>query len=200
MISMTSLHEQKLIRPLPLELSPSEENCILENLSIFEKNGFRFIYDPNKPPRHRLKLNALPHSGSGGDGKKAVQFGREDVRALCVLLEADGAVSTESISGSGTGADGSGSKRNHAVLRHAGVGSKSIVRLPKAIAMFANRACRGSVMIGEALSEKKMNVIVERLHKVDKPFNCPHGRPTIRHIKTLKNILFDDEKHFGPKI
>ena len=73
----TIIHEQKLMTPLPLELSPSEEHCILEHMEVFEKNGFRFDYDPTKDPRHRLSLTALPHSGSGGDGTKAVQFGKE---------------------------------------------------------------------------------------------------------------------------
>ena len=41
MIKTTKIHEQKLIAPLPLELSPSEEDCVLENMDVFEKNGFR---------------------------------------------------------------------------------------------------------------------------------------------------------------
>lgn len=73
----TIIHEQKLMTPLPLELSPSEEHCILEHMDVFETNGFRFDYDASKDPRHRLSLTALPHSGSGGDGTKAVQFGKE---------------------------------------------------------------------------------------------------------------------------
>ena len=32
----TVIHEQNLIAPLPLELSVSEEDCVLENLDVFE--------------------------------------------------------------------------------------------------------------------------------------------------------------------
>lgn len=153
----TVIHEQKLIAPLPLELSPSEEHCVLDHMEVFERNGFRFSYDPDKEPRHRLSLTALPHSGSGGDGKKAVQFGKEDVGALCAMLGADGTSSSAGyIAGFGSGANGSGAVGNNAVRRYAGMaGSQegsiksvdgilgsSIVRLPKAIAMFASRACR----------------------------------------------------------
>jgi DNA mismatch repair ATPase MutL len=73
LIKDTKIHEQRLIAPLPLELSPSEEDTVIENMEIFEMNGFRFDYDETKPPRQRLSLTALPHSGSGGDGRTAVQ-------------------------------------------------------------------------------------------------------------------------------
>jgi DNA mismatch repair protein PMS2 len=82
----TVIHEQKLITPLQLELSPSEEHCVLEHMNVFSQNGFRFHYDPEKEPRSRLSLTALPHSGSGGDGTKAVQFGKEGERTLCYVL------------------------------------------------------------------------------------------------------------------
>ncbi len=189
----TKIHEQKLIKPLPLELSPSEENCILSNMELFEQNGFRFHYDQTKPPRNRLSLTALPHSG-GDDGRKAVQFGKEDVGALCAILGADGA-SSNAIAGSGIGADGGGStKGNNAVRLHAGSGNGAIIRLPKSVAMFASRACRKSIMIGEPLSEKKMKEVVTRLRDVEQPWTCPHGRPTIRHIKDLLDDLIQDEK------
>lgn len=143
----TVIHEQLLIAPLPLELSPSEQHCVLEHMDIFERNGFRFSYDPDKEPLHRLSLTALPHSGSGGDGRKAVQFGKEDVGALCALLGADGKSSADGyIAGFGSGADGSGMVGNNAVRRFAGLAGShngsSVMRLPKAIAMFASRACR----------------------------------------------------------
>ena len=190
----TIIHEQKLIAPMPLELSPSEEDCILENMEIFEANGFRFAHDDTKPPRHRLALTALPHSGAR-DGRKAVQFGKDDVSALCAILGADGASYPQS---GGTGVDGTGQYANNAVRRYAGSlsqnGQKVIARLPKAIAMFANRACRGSIMIGKALSQKEMEGIVERLGQVEHPWNCPHGRPTMRHVRDMLPVLADDGK------
>lgn len=52
-------------------------------------------------------------------------------------------------------------------------------------AMLAMRACRMSIMIGNPLSEKAMRKVVDNLGTLNKPWNCPHGRPTIRHITTL---------------
>ncbi|KAL3779588.1 hypothetical protein ACHAW5_005421 [Stephanodiscus triporus] len=201
----TVIHEQKLIAPLPLELSPSEEHCVLEHRDVFERNGFRLSYDPNKAPRHRLSLTALPYSGSGGDGKKAVQFGKEDVGALCAMLGADGTSSSDGyLAGFDTGVQGSVIAGVNAVRRYAGMSSQggarsdgivgsSIVRLPKAIAMFANRACRGSIMIGTALSEKEQMDILNKLDKTDVPWNCAHGRPTMSHIRSLIECLIADD-------
>ena len=191
----------RLISPLPLELSPSEEDCVMDNLDIFETNGFRFQFDETKPPRHRLSLTALPHSGSGGDGSAAVQFGVEDVGALCSMLGADGASSVMGYgAGTGTQSDGGGSRQNFATKRYAGVGTGvknpggAIVRLPKAIAMFASRACRHSIMIGTPLSHKQMDDIAKSMVDVEQPWNCPHGRPTIKHVSELLGTLEDDEE------
>ncbi|XP_023936432.2 mismatch repair endonuclease PMS2 [Bicyclus anynana] len=55
-------------------------------------------------------------------------------------------------------------------------------------AMFASRACRKSVMIGTALSKADMQILVEHMAEIDKPWNCPHGRPTIRHLVNLAMV------------
>lgn len=196
--SETIIHEQRLLSPLPLELTPAEETCVMDHLDIFERNGFRFAIDLDKPPRHRLSLTGLPHSGAR-DGRKAVQFGQEDVSALCGMLGVD-ETSHDGAAGAGTDADGSGAYGNNAVRRYASSSSngetadKLLVRLPKAIAMFASRACRGSIMIGKALSKVEMDRVVKRLGDIKNPWNCPHGRPTMRHVGNLHAELQKDGK------
>lgn len=51
--------------------------------------------------------------------------------------------------------------------------------------MFASRACRMSVMIGTALNQAQMKRIVSHMGEIDHPWNCPHGRPTMRHLINL---------------
>lgn len=53
--------------------------------------------------------------------------------------------------------------------------------------IFASKACRKSVMIGKPLDQREMTRIIRHLAKLDQPWNCPHGRPTIRHLATLPN-------------
>lgn len=54
--------------------------------------------------------------------------------------------------------------------------------------MFASRACRKSVMIGTALNTSEMRRLVSHMGEMDHPWNCPHGRPTMRHIANLDVI------------
>lgn len=40
-------------------------------------------------------------------------------------------------------------------------------------------------MIGKTLTKRQMKGIVEKMGEIDKPWNCPHGRPTMRHLASL---------------
>ncbi|KAL5276037.1 hypothetical protein ACFFRR_001705 [Megaselia abdita] len=57
--------------------------------------------------------------------------------------------------------------------------------------MFASRACRKSVMIGKALDKKVMRSLIDHMGTMDLPWNCPHGRPTMRYLVNL--ALLDEE-------
>lgn len=61
-------------------------------------------------------------------------------------------------------------------------GAGPVPRPSKVRKMFAMRACRSSVMIGKALSRRQMEGLVRHMGELDKPWNCPHGRPTMRHL------------------
>uniref|UniRef100_UPI00398F88B6 mismatch repair endonuclease PMS2 n=1 Tax=Pristiophorus japonicus TaxID=55135 RepID=UPI00398F88B6 len=54
--------------------------------------------------------------------------------------------------------------------------------------MFASRACRKSVMIGTALQISEMKKLVTHMGEIEHPWNCPHGRPTMRHLANLDMI------------
>lgn len=220
----TVVREQRLMAPLPLELSLAEEMCVMDNLDVFRKNGFRFRIDASKPPRHRLSLTALPESGAA-DGRKSVVFGKDDVSALCAILGCTGddgaSLSSSLANGAGTGVDGCGAYGNNAVRRHAGgisasraaaaaaapagsqagsAADKILARLPKAIAMFASRACRGSIMIGRVLSAKEMERVVAKMKDLQDPWTCAHGRPTIRHVSDLHPRMGRDEERARARI
>lgn len=195
----TTIHEQRLIAPRALELSAMEELVILEHLEAFRRNGFQFQVDESAGPMQRLKV-MNDENGLGGRGakhdtttrslvhlitdtqtnlhiqntpkqllslpySKGVQFGPEDIHELASLL---------------------GDAHLH--QPHATTTTNEVVRLPKLRAMFASRACRMSIMIGRALTRAQMRKVVKNLAGIEQPWNCPHGRPTMRHLLDLSAL------------
>ncbi|ODV84099.1 hypothetical protein CANARDRAFT_224674 [[Candida] arabinofermentans NRRL YB-2248] len=75
-------------------------------------------------------------------------------------------------------------------------GNASVLRPSKVRAMFAMRACRSSIMVGRYLNHKTMKRLVNNLSGLDKPWNCPHGRPTMRHLMELKDWQSFDEDYY----
>ena len=63
-----------------------------------------------------------------------------------------------------------------------------MVRPSRLQAVLASRACRSSVMIGSALKKHKMEELVRHMGTMDQPWNCPHGRPTMRHLFNLQDM------------
>lgn len=64
--------------------------------------------------------------------------------------------------------------------------SSSVIPRPKKVQrMLAMRACRSSIMVGKVLTLKQMEQVVRHMGEMEKPWNCPHGRPTMRHLAGL---------------
>ncbi|KAH9000126.1 hypothetical protein EDB92DRAFT_1829472 [Lactarius akahatsu] len=64
----------------------------------------------------------------------------------------------------------------------------TLVRSSKTRAMFAMRACRKSTMVGESLNAKQMTTIIRHMGTMEQPWNCPHGRPTMRHLSDVGTV------------
>ncbi|EFN70759.1 Mismatch repair endonuclease PMS2 [Camponotus floridanus] len=73
------------------------------------------------------------------------------------------------------------------LIREAGneIKEKHIFRPSRVRQMLASRACRSAVMIGTALNTNEMHKLIMQMAQMQNPWNCPHGRPTIRHILSL---------------
>ncbi|GJN81122.1 hypothetical protein PLIIFM63780_004654 [Purpureocillium lilacinum] len=69
-----------------------------------------------------------------------------------------------------------------ALLGEESAESSHVPRPSKVRRMFAMRACRSSIMIGKALTGHQMSNVLKHMGELDKPWNCPHGRPTMRHL------------------
>ena len=63
--------------------------------------------------------------------------------------------------------------------------NEAVPRPSKVRRILAMRACRSSIMVGKTLTSVQMRALVRKMGQIDKPWNCPHGRPTMRHICRL---------------
>lgn len=62
------------------------------------------------------------------------------------------------------------------------------IKVSKVRETIASKACRAAWMIGDSLTMSQMRIIVDNLGLIDHPWNCPHGRPSIRWIRRLNGM------------
>ncbi|KAL8946818.1 MAG: hypothetical protein Q9222_006834, partial [Ikaeria aurantiellina] len=153
----TTVQNQRLVIPKPLDLTAIEEEIIIENTATLTQNGFLVDVDESgdSPVGQRCKLVSLPMS-------REVTFDLSDLEELIALL------------GDSPPPPPPSTQNHH-----------HIPRPSKIRRLFAMRACRSSVMIGRTLQKRQMERLVRHMGELDKPWNCPHGRPTMRHVVSL---------------
>ena len=151
----TVVQSQRLVHPKRLDLTALEEEIVLENIPAIESNGFKIEVDNTGD--YPVGARCLLTSLPLS---RETTFSLTDLEELIALLGDD-----ENAGGS--------ANRNH------------IPRPSKVRKMFAMRACRSSIMIGKALNMPQMHSVVRHMGGLDKPWNCLHGRPTMRHLCRL---------------
>ncbi|VAI57964.1 unnamed protein product [Triticum turgidum subsp. durum] len=157
----TTLNIQPLLQPLRLELSPEEEVIVSMHMNTIRKNGFVLAEDLHASPGSHYLLKAVPFS-------KNITFGVQDVKELiCMLSDSQGDCS---------------------IISSYKMDTTDSVCPSRVRAMFASRACRMSTMIGDPLTKTEMKKILKNLTGLRSPWNCPHGRPTMRHLADLTSI------------
>lgn len=172
--SSTVVQNQRLVHPRTLHLTAIEEEIILENNATLLKNGFLVAVDDSGdlPVGQRCKLLGLPMS-------REITFSLADLEELIAILADSPLPSLSSASSS------SAPTTNINIKTNTNTNNKININIPRPSAirkMFAMRACRSSIMIGKTLSKSQMAKIVKNMGELDKPWNCPHGRPTMRHL------------------
>ncbi|RYP66071.1 hypothetical protein DL769_006133 [Monosporascus sp. CRB-8-3] len=151
----TVVQSQRLVQPKSLELTALEEEVVKENLSALEANGFLVDVDDGEDSDRPVgsRCRLLSLPLS-----RETTFSLADLEELISLL-------TDHHSSSIT------------------TSSAAVIPRPSRVRkMFAMRACRSSVMIGKSLTARQMEKLVRHMGELDKPWNCPHGRPTMRHL------------------
>ena len=113
-----------------------------------------------------MLLSAVPLS-------RNTTLGAEDVAELVAKLrEAD------VVGGSGGAGPGAENGDKAAV-------TTALLRPSRVRALLASRACRSSIMVGRPLDVPAMGKVLAGLAALHQPWNCPHGRPTMRHVCVL---------------
>uniref|UniRef100_A0ACD5YW55 Uncharacterized protein n=1 Tax=Avena sativa TaxID=4498 RepID=A0ACD5YW55_AVESA len=161
----TTLNIQPLLQPLRLELSPEEEVIVSMHMSTIRKNGFVLAEDLHASPGNHYLLKAVPFS-------KNITFGVQDVKELVSMLS---------------------DSQGECSIISSYKADKTVSLCPSRVrAMLASRACRMSTMIGDPLTKVEMKKILKNLTGLRSPWNCPHGRPTMRHLADLNSIISEE--------
>lgn len=137
-------------------------------MSTIRKNGFVLAEDMHACPGNHYLLKAVPFS-------KNITFGVQDVKELISML-----------------ADSQG---DCSIISSYKLDRTDSICPSRVRAMLASRACRMSTMIGDPLTKAEMKKILKNLTGLRAPWNCPHGRPTMRHLADLRTI-----KTIGSKV
>jgi len=159
------IERQPLVSAHPLQLTPAQEQLAEAYLEIFRKNGFDLQKDEARPPGRRLRVTALPSC-------QGMVFNEKDIHDLLYKLEeAQPSEGSQSLEGGLLDLDG-----------HRALWSTALVRPQKVWTLLASKACRYATMVGKALRVSDMEKILRNLGTLRQPWNCPHGRPTMRHL------------------
>ncbi|KAH0835450.1 hypothetical protein J3R83DRAFT_9084 [Lanmaoa asiatica] len=158
----TVIASQRLFRPQQLQFTAADEMLAVENMDVLKLNGF--------------ELEQVEEQETfEDDGEEGPEGVRMRLQMVAQPMSKDTVFDMKDLE-----------ELIH-LMRDRPRGT--MVRCSKARAMFAMRACRQSVMIGKALDKTRMTAIVRHMGTMDQPWNCPHGRPTMRHLSDLTSFV-----------
>ena len=155
-----TLQNQRLVRPKPLELTAIEEEIILNNSDALKANGFE------------IEMSSSLDSDDPDNDPTAASTKRQ-ARLLTLPMSGNQTFNPADLS------------ELLYLLSETPPGSTTIPRPKKVQKILAMRACRSSIMVGKTLTGTQMRGVVRHMGEMEKPWNCPHGRPTMRHLAGL---------------
>ncbi|BAM41097.1 DNA mismatch repair protein [Theileria orientalis strain Shintoku] len=166
------INKQRLINPKLIELSPFLTQVAEQHLDLLILNGFDTTISKEtelvmyNDPEIKMSVGSQDHMAKGIYVHTYPQvLGRvleEDdlidfINQLSSTEEVEKANSNEYIWGTG-----------------------SIPRPQKVWNILASRACKSSIRLGDPLSNVQMKTVIRNLSLLIHPWNCPHGRPSIK--------------------
>jgi len=158
--SQTIVQSQRLVRSKQLNLTALEEEIVMNNMDAIEANGFG--------------IDVTDGTGFYVGPDPGVQVAGSRCRLTALPLSKDTTFTINDLE-----------ELIHLLGEQESLGGP-VPRPSKVRKMFAMRACRSSIMIGKALTHGQMAKVVRHMGELDKPWNCPHGRPTMRHLAAIR--------------
>ncbi|CAD2084615.1 DNA mismatch repair protein PMS1, putative [Plasmodium vinckei lentum] len=196
-----TMKSQKLINKIELELSPAQIHIIEKNFVIFLRNGFE-IEIAEEPINKKRKINKDEHVENAENAGNDIPDEETLVQIKVYLLSLpvfNGKIlevvdfmsllyhlSNHPIIFD-KGIDDSFLKDKNKLTENTGTWfNYNFPRPQKVWRILASKACRNAVMVGKPLNISEMITIKKKLSVLQNPWNCPHGRPTIKYI--INNI------------
>lgn len=147
-----TLQSQRLVQPKQLELTAVEQEVVLNHSDALKANGFEIEMVSTDSEDTDEATTTRTCRLLTLPMSHATTFDISDLSELLYLLS------------------------------ETPTSSSYIPRPKKVQRMLAMRACRSSIMVGKVLTLKQMEKVVRHMGEMEKPWNCPHGRPTMRHL------------------
>ncbi|CAD2084592.1 DNA mismatch repair protein PMS1, putative [Plasmodium vinckei brucechwatti] len=193
-----TMKSQKLINKIELELSPSQIHIIEKNFVIFLRNGFE-IEIAEEPINKKRKINKDEH-GENTENDIPDEETLVQIKVYLLSLPVFNGKILEVVDFMSLlyhlsnhpiifdkGIDDSFLKDKNKLTENTGTWfNYNFPRPQKVWRILASKACRNAVMVGKPLNISEMITIKKKLSVLQNPWNCPHGRPTIKYI--INNI------------
>ncbi|KAI8926650.1 hypothetical protein BC831DRAFT_455541 [Entophlyctis helioformis] len=160
---------QPLVRPIELNLTPQQEHFVSVKEEALRERGFHVQRTVVQVPRSEAEPStdhdtAEPASRPEADARHVYRLTAvPQIRDLHL-----GLADLEEIL----------AKAESAAI-------STIPHCTRLLRYFASKACRKAVMIGDPLSSARMRDILDNMGRIEQPWNCPHGRPTMRLLAVL---------------
>ena len=152
---------QPLISPITMEVTHQYYLLLQEHKELFRKNGFLFDDRAILGNPDTAERSVRFVEIIATPMSRSWSFGIPDVEEMLFLLQ------------------------------DFDISSRKAIRPSRVRQMFASRACRKSIMIGQGLKQHEMLNILKNLSQLEQPWNCPHGRPTMRHLMDMNLYKID---------
>ncbi|CRG93280.1 DNA mismatch repair protein PMS1, putative [Plasmodium gallinaceum] len=180
-----TMKSQKLISKINLQLSPAQIHLIQKYFQIFLENGFE-VEIVEEPIQKKRKLNNINEEEEilmevkvyllslpvfNGKILEIVDF----MSLLHHLTEHPLTFDKKSF-------EIFKENKNHSNQKVDTWFNYNFPRPQKVWRILASKACRNAIMVGNTLNISEMIKIKKKLSVLKNPWNCPHGRPTIKYI------------------